>query len=55
MTRSSVPAPVTAVIEAAGAGLPVRMAEVEERLAAQTVGHGPRLGEEAEATLAAGG
>jgi geranylgeranyl pyrophosphate synthase len=55
MTRSSVPAPVTAVIEAAGAWLPVRMAEVEERLAAQTVGHGPRLGEEAEATLAAGG
>jgi geranylgeranyl pyrophosphate synthase len=55
MTRSSVPAPVTAVMEAAGAWLPVRMAEVEERLAAQTVGHGPRLGEEAEATLAAGG
>jgi geranylgeranyl pyrophosphate synthase len=55
MTRSSVPAPVTAVMEAAGGWLPVRMAEVEERLAAQTVGHGPRLGEEAEATLAAGG
>jgi geranylgeranyl pyrophosphate synthase len=55
VTRSSVPAPVTAVIEAAGAWLPVRMAEVEERLAAQAVGHGPRLGEEAEATLAAGG
>ena len=55
MTRSSVPAPVTAVMEAAGAWLPVRMAEVEERLAAQAVGHGPRLGEEAEATLAAGG
>ena len=55
MTRSTVPAPVTAVMEAAGAWLPVRMAEVEERLAAQTVGHGPRLGEEAEATLAAGG
>jgi geranylgeranyl pyrophosphate synthase len=55
MTRSSVPAPVTAVIEAAGAWLPVRMAEVEERLAAQAVGHGPRLGDEAEATLAAGG
>jgi geranylgeranyl pyrophosphate synthase len=55
MTRSSVPAPVTAVMESAGAWLPVRMAEVEERLAAQAVGHGPRLGEEAEAILAAGG
>ena len=55
MTRSSVPAPVTAVMDAAGAWLPVRMAEVEDRLAAQAVGHGRRLGEEAEATLAAGG
>jgi geranylgeranyl pyrophosphate synthase len=55
MTRSSVPAPVTAVMEAAGAWLPVRMGEVEGRLAAQAVGHGPRLGKEAEATLAAGG
>jgi geranylgeranyl pyrophosphate synthase len=55
VTRSSVPAPVTAVMEAAGAWLPVRMGEVEGRLAAQAVGHGSRLGEEAEATLAAGG
>ena len=55
MTRSSVPAPVTAVMEAAGSWLPERMEEVEERLAELAVGHGPRLGEEAEATLAAGG
>ena len=31
------------------------MAEVEERLAQVSVGYGPRLGEEAEATLTAGG
>jgi len=55
MTRSSVPPPVTAVMDAAGVWLPERMAEVEEKLAAQAIGHGARLGEEAEATLAAGG
>ncbi|MDX6607183.1 MAG: hypothetical protein QOD14_1723 [Solirubrobacterales bacterium] len=55
MTRSSVPPPVTAVMDAASAWLPARMAEVEERLAALSAGYGPRLGEEAEATLAAGG
>jgi geranylgeranyl pyrophosphate synthase len=55
MSRSSVPAPVTAVMDAAGGWLPERMAEVEERLAEQAAGHGPSLGAEAEATLAAGG
>jgi geranylgeranyl pyrophosphate synthase len=55
MSRSAVPPPVTAVLDAASAWLPARMAEVEDRLAELAVGHGPRLGEEAEATLAAGG
>ena len=55
MTRSSVPPPVTAVMDAASAWLPVRMAQVEDRLVELSAGYGPRLGEEAEATLAAGG
>ena len=55
MTRSSVPPPVTAVMDAASAWLPARMSQVEERLAALSSGYGPRLGEEAEATLTAGG
>ena len=55
MTRSSIPPPVTAVMDAASAWLPARMAEVEERLAELSAGHGPGLGEEAEATLTAGG
>ncbi len=55
MTRSSVPPPVTAVMDAASAWLPARMAEVEDRLAELSAGYGPRLAEEAEATLTAGG
>jgi geranylgeranyl pyrophosphate synthase len=55
VTRSSVPPPVTAVMDAASAWLPARMAEVEDRLAELSAGYGPRLGEEAEATLTAGG
>lgn len=55
MTRSSVPPPVTAVMDAASAWLPVQMARVEDRLAELAVGYGPRLGAEAEATLNAGG
>jgi geranylgeranyl pyrophosphate synthase len=55
MTRSSVPPPVTAVMDAASAWLPARMAEVEERLAQVAAGYGQRLGQEAEATLTAGG
>jgi geranylgeranyl pyrophosphate synthase len=55
VTRSSVPPPVTAVMDAASAWLPARMAEVEDRLAELSAGYGPRLGLEAEATLTAGG
>jgi geranylgeranyl pyrophosphate synthase len=55
MTRSSVPPPVTAVMDAASAWLPARMADVEERLAQVSAGYGPKLGQEAEATLTAGG
>ncbi|MGH2983583.1 MAG: polyprenyl synthetase family protein [Solirubrobacterales bacterium] len=55
MTRSAVPPPVTAVMDAASAWLPERMAEVEDRLAEVAVGHGRALGGEAEATLSAGG
>ena len=55
MSRSSVPAPVTAVMDAAAGWLPARLAEVEQRLAEITAGHGPELGAEAQATLAAGG
>jgi geranylgeranyl pyrophosphate synthase len=42
-------------MDAASAWLPVRMADVESRLAELSAGYGPRLGEEAEATLTAGG
>jgi len=55
MTRSSVPPPVTAVMDAASAWLPARLSQVEARLAELSAGYGPRLGEEAEATLNAGG
>jgi geranylgeranyl pyrophosphate synthase len=55
MTRSSVPPPVTAVMDAASAWLPARMAEVEDRLAGQVARYGATLADEAEATLAAGG
>ena len=55
MTRSSVPPPVTAVMDAASAWLPARMAVVEDRLAELAGAYGPTLGEDAEATLKAGG
>ena len=55
MTRSAVPPPVTAVMDAASGWLPAQLAEVERRLAELVSGHGPELGGEAEATLAAGG
>jgi len=42
-------------MDAASAWLPARMSEVEDRLAELSAGYGPRLGEEAEATLTAGG
>jgi len=55
MSRSAVPPPVTAVMEAADDWLPARLAEVERRLAELAAGHGRELGEHAEATLTAGG
>jgi geranylgeranyl pyrophosphate synthase len=55
VTRSAVPPPVTAVLDAASAWLPVRMSEVEQRLEELARSHGPALGAEAGATLSAGG
>ena len=53
--RSSVPPPVTAVLDASSRWLPARLGEVEERLRQALAGHGEPLGEDAAATLAAGG
>jgi geranylgeranyl pyrophosphate synthase len=53
--RSAVPPPVTAVLDASSRWLPARLGEVEEQLRAAVAGHGERLGEDATATLAAGG
>ena len=55
MGRSSIPEPVTAVSDLAGAWLPVRLQRVEERLVEVIDGHGERLAAAAGATLAAGG
>jgi geranylgeranyl pyrophosphate synthase len=55
MNRSSVPPPVTRVLDAAEAWLPRRMGAVEARLAELTSAGGERLAAEAGATLAAGG
>ena len=55
MNRSTVPPPVTRVLDAAEAWLPRRMAAVEARLAELVAGGGERLAAEAAATLAAGG
>jgi geranylgeranyl pyrophosphate synthase len=52
---STVPPPVTSVLEAAGTWLPRGMAAVEERLGELTGAHGPALADDAGATLAAGG
>jgi geranylgeranyl pyrophosphate synthase len=52
---SAVPPPVTAVLDASSAWLPVRLGEVEEVLREQARGHGELLGADAAATLAAGG
>jgi geranylgeranyl pyrophosphate synthase len=52
---SAVPPPVTAVLDASSRWLPARLGEVEERLRAATDGHGDELGEDAAATLSAGG
>ncbi len=53
--RSTVPPPVTAVLDASSRWLPARLGEVEEGLRAATAGHGAVLGEDAGSTLAAGG
>ena len=56
MTRpSSVPPPVTAVLDASSRWLPARLGEVEELLRKAVAGHGETLGEDAGATLDAGG
>ncbi|HYH52770.1 MAG TPA: polyprenyl synthetase family protein [Solirubrobacterales bacterium] len=56
MTRpSSVPPPVTAVLDASSRWLPTRLAEVEQLLREAIGGHGEILGGDAAATLAAGG
>ncbi len=53
--RSAVPPPVTAVLDASSRWLPARLGEVEAGLREQAAGHGELLGEDASATLAAGG
>jgi geranylgeranyl pyrophosphate synthase len=53
--HSSVPPPVTAVLDASSRWLPARLGEVEEQLREAVGGHGERLREDASATLAAGG
>lgn len=49
------PPPVTAVLDASSRWLPARLGEVEELLREAVAGHGETLGEDAGATLAAGG
>jgi geranylgeranyl pyrophosphate synthase len=53
--RSAVPPPVTAVLDASSRWLPARLGEVENRLRGVIDEHGEALGEDAAATLAAGG
>jgi geranylgeranyl pyrophosphate synthase len=53
--RSTVPPPVTAVLDASSRWLPARLGRVEEILREQSHGHGELLDEHAGATLAAGG
>jgi geranylgeranyl pyrophosphate synthase len=56
LTRAAtVPPPVTAVIDAAGAWLPTRLGEVERRLEDLSQGYGPLLSEHATTTLSSGG
>ena len=55
MSRSAVPPPVTLVLDAADAWLPMRLAAVERRLSEQVGAHGPLLAADARATLEAGG
>jgi geranylgeranyl pyrophosphate synthase len=53
--RSSVPPPVTAVLDASSRWLPVQLGEVETLLREAVANHGEALGADAEATLEAGG
>jgi geranylgeranyl pyrophosphate synthase len=53
--RSAVPPPVTAVLDASSRWLPARLGEVEELLRGAVAGHGELLGDDAGATLSAGG
>jgi geranylgeranyl pyrophosphate synthase len=53
--RSSVPPPVTAVLDASSRWLPAQLGEVEDLLREQISEHGEQLGADAGATLAAGG
>lgn len=53
--RSSVPPPVTAVLDATSRWLPARLGQVEEMLREQSRDHGNLLAEAAAATLTAGG
>ncbi|MBK5218672.1 MAG: polyprenyl synthetase family protein [Thermoleophilia bacterium] len=53
--RSAVPPPVTAVLDASSRWLPARLGEVEDGLRGAIAEHGAVLGEDAAATLAAGG
>ena len=55
MSRSSVPPPVTMVLDASEAWLPARMAAVERRIAERVGDHGDALGTAARTTLDAGG
>ena len=53
--KSSIPAPVTAAMDAADPWLPRALGRVEDRLAELAASHGPHVGEDASATLQAGG
>jgi geranylgeranyl pyrophosphate synthase len=55
VTRSSVPPPVTAVLDASSRWLPVQLGEVETLLRKAAAGHGELLDADASATLEAGG
>jgi geranylgeranyl pyrophosphate synthase len=55
VTRTTVPPPVTLVLDAADAWLPARLAAVERRLSEQVSEHGTLLAADARATLKAGG
>ncbi len=55
MNRSTVPPPVTQVMDAAQVWLPALMAQVEGRLGELVEGYGDALGGDARATLSAGG